>query len=49
MVVVKMNIDEFGLKECIESFERVEQIESIIIVGVDGGIRRITFEEDETK
>jgi hypothetical protein len=42
-----MNIDEEGLKEAIEGFERVEQIKDIIIVGEDEGIRRIKFEEVE--
>jgi len=42
-----MNIDEQGLKEAIESFERVEQIQDIVIIGCDEGIRRINFEEIE--
>lgn len=44
-----MNIDEFGLKQAIESFERVEQIQDIIVIGVDGGVRRIMFEKDKVK
>lgn len=43
-----MLIDEKGLKETIESFERVEEINDIIILGAEGGVRRITFEEVET-
>lgn len=42
-----MNIDERGLKEAIESFERVEQIQDIIIIGEDEGIRRIKFVEEK--
>jgi len=44
-----MNIDETGLKEIIENFERVEEVSEIIILGEEGGIRRISFtlEEEE--
>lgn len=41
-----MNIDEEGLRRAIEGFERVEQIQDIIIVGCDEGIRRVKFEEE---
>ena len=41
-----MRIDEKGLKEAIEGFERVEDIQDIIIIGVDEGIRRIKFSEE---
>ena len=40
-----MNIDEENLKKCIEGFERVENISDIIILGDNGGIRRIIFQE----
>ena len=42
---MKNKIDDNDLKEMIDSFERVEGITDIIIMGIDGGIRRITFEE----
>ena len=41
-----MKINDIELKgEAIESFERVEEIEDIILLGKDGGIRRITLRE----
>ena len=37
-----MKTDDIEIKgECIESFERVEKISEIIIIGENGGIRRI--------
>lgn len=30
-----------SLKEAFDSFERVEKISEVLILGVDGGIRRI--------
>ena len=42
-----MKIDEEGLKQKIDSFERVEEITDIIILGEEGGVRRITFYEEE--
>lgn len=39
-----MSIDEISPKEAIESFERVEPISDIIIIGIEGGIRRVMIE-----
>ena len=36
-----MEIDEQTLKSAIESFERVEDITDIILLGDDGGVRRV--------
>lgn len=33
------------LDEVMESFERVEEISDVILLGVDGGIRRIILKE----
>lgn len=33
------------LEELFDSFERVEKITEVIILGEDGGIRRCTFED----
>jgi len=44
-----MKTEEIELKgEAIESFERVEEIKEIILLGDKGGIRRIIL-ENETK
>jgi len=32
--------------EAVESFERVEEITDIILIGKKGGVRRITLEND---
>ena len=43
-----MRTNNIELKgEAIESFERVEKIAEIILLGVDGGIRRIIINEKE--
>lgn len=36
-----------GLNEIIEDFERTEDVKEIIILGENGGCRRIAFEDDE--
>ncbi len=43
---MKTNDIEFK-GDAIESFERVEKIETIILLGKDGGIRRIDIEDEE--
>ena len=35
-----------SLEELFDSFERVEKIQEIIILGVDGGIRRLIMEDN---
>lgn len=43
-----MKTDDLELKgEAVESFERVERITDIILLGEKGGIRRITFENED--
>ena len=40
--------DEFmALKEFFDSFDNVERISEIIILGMEGGIRRIVYSEDD--
>ena len=40
----KMETDNLIIKgDAIESFERVEEIESIILIGKKGGVRRIVL------
>jgi len=42
-----MTKEEFmGLKEFFDSFDNVERISEIIILGEEGGIRRIVYEGD---
>jgi len=39
--------EEFmDLKEFFDTFDNVERISEIIILGMDGGIRRIVYSED---
>jgi len=35
--------------DAIESFERVEKIKEIIILGINGGIRRIIIKDEQYK
>lgn len=42
-------MDKEELLQYIKTFENVEEIEEIIILGVDGSIRRIIFEEEVGK
>lgn len=43
-----MKTDDIELKgEAIESFERVEKITDIILIGKNGGIRRIELIDEE--
>jgi hypothetical protein len=35
--------------EAIESFERVERITEVILIGENGGVRRIIFEEENER
>lgn len=45
-IKIKMKTDDINLKgDIIESFERVEEIQEIILLGKDGGIRRIIIKE----
>jgi len=37
---------EETLDEVMKGFERVEEIEEVILLGVDGGIRRIILKEN---
>jgi hypothetical protein len=40
-----MKTEKIELKgEAVESFERVEEIEEVILLGVNGGVRRIILE-----
>jgi len=44
----KMKTNDIELKgEAIESFERVEDITDIILLGKDGGVRRIQIKEQK--
>jgi len=43
-----METDDIIMKgDVIESFERVERIESIILIGENGGVRRIVIKNIE--
>ena len=45
--IYETGISELTLKgDVIESFERVEEIEEIILLGKNGGIRRIILEDE---
>jgi hypothetical protein len=41
-----MNEEFEDIEKLIESFERVERITDIILLGENGGIRRIELEDD---
>lgn len=44
-----MRTEDIELKgEAIEGFERVEKIEDIILLGEDGGVRKITLHTDDS-
>jgi len=40
-----MKIDKKELAKVLDSFERVEDIQDIIIIGLNDGIRRIKFQD----
>jgi len=40
-----LSIDIKGINKLIESFERVEEISDIILIGKDGGVRRIEIND----
>lgn len=40
-------IDKEELNHYIKTFERLEEIDDIIILGSAGGVRRITFKDEE--
>lgn len=43
---MKERINHEELKPILEGFQRVEAITDIIVLGEDGGVRRIQFDKD---
>jgi hypothetical protein len=39
--------EELTVEDCIKSFERVEPISEIIVLGIEGGIRRIQINDED--